>query len=632
MSRQRAILSLAGETVLPYLPAILLQALTVSALNVFFMLVQPLLMQALFAALEAGALAGTFRECARYGAALAAGFGLCYLNNVILDVNAFRVYHSAVCSLFSRWHRLRGEHAPEGIVFQDITAGAMSLGALLPDAVQVLFSVFALAFLLVFSAGTVSGLPFVLGVVFVLFLWLNVWQYKMVRDRENEEQQALGNAEADARLLFQEIGFLDRYALVEKEQKAYEKQRERAWKARFSKAKGQTWADVLASLLTGAAYLWLFLSAALKEGGNPAAMAGLAAAVSLIQSAAGNAAELLTRMRALTSALVPLRRAAAFLCDKPGGRTPCLHRRTFDGQRTETEAPDYRKAAVEIFCDVSGEADRGWKTEGEGLRRIEIREGEHVAVIGKNGSGKSTLLNRIAGLPCQDQGAQIRVYGGDPACFSFEKRRECISIAPKEDQLFQVSAAENIRMSLPVENGNIRKETIWQGDMRQWQGDMRQGDIRRRNMRQENVRKENGRKNRADAKFEETNRAFGEVEQRLEELASAFDAEPFLSVSAKKLSGGQARRTGLMRACMHPAKILLADEPTASLDRKNADQAMKALHQRAGQGTLIAVTHDSEYLSGFDRILLMENLEPVFAGTFEELKKTRAYERWLAAE
>ena len=202
MSSQRAILSLGAETVLPYLPAILLQALTVSALNVFFMLVQPLLMQALFAALEAGALAGTFRECARYGAALAAGFGLCYLNNVILDVNAFRVYHSAVCSLFSRWHRLRGEHAPEGIVFQDITAGAMSLGALLPDAVQVLFSVFALAFLLVFSAGTVSGLPFVLGVVFVLFLWLNVWQYKMVRDRENEEQQALGNAEADARRLF----------------------------------------------------------------------------------------------------------------------------------------------------------------------------------------------------------------------------------------------------------------------------------------------------------------------------------------------------------------------------------------------------------------------------------------------
>ena len=87
-----------------------------------------------------------------------------------------------------------------------------------------------------------------------------------------------------------------------------------------------------------------------------------------------------------------------------------------------------------------------------------------------------------------------------------------------------------------------------------------------------------------------------------------------------------------MRACMHPAKILLADEPTASLDRKNADQAMKALHQRAGQGTLIAVTHDPGYLSGFDRILLMENLEPVFAGTFEELKKTRAYERWLAAE
>ena len=48
-----------------------------------------------------------------------------------------------------------------------------------------------------------------------------------------------------------------------------------------------------------------------------------------------------------------------------------------------------------------------------------------------------------------------------------------------------------------------------------------------------------------------------------------------------------------------------------------------------------AVTVENLFFSrgmGFDRILLMENLEPVFAGTFEELKKTRAYERWLAAE
>lgn len=85
----------------------------------------------------------------------------------------------------------------------------------------------------------------------------------------------------------------------------------------------------------------------------------------------------------------------------------------------------------------------------------------------------------------------------------------------------------------------------------------------------------------------------------------------------------------LMRACIHSARIVLADEPTASLDAENAGKTMEMLHRCTKGKLLVVVTHDPESLKDFDRIIIMEKLQPIFVGNYEEVQKSTEYQRWL---
>lgn len=77
-----------------------------------------------------------------------------------------------------------------------------------------------------------------------------------------------------------------------------------------------------------------------------------------------------------------------------------------------------------------------------------------------------------------------------------------------------------------------------------------------------------------------------------------------------ELSGGQQQRVAMARALIKPSKLILADEPTGSLDQKNRDEIMQLLKEMNKQGkTIIVVTHDDEVAKQCQRIVHLAAIE-----------------------
>jgi len=79
------------------------------------------------------------------------------------------------------------------------------------------------------------------------------------------------------------------------------------------------------------------------------------------------------------------------------------------------------------------------------------------------------------------------------------------------------------------------------------------------------------------------------------------------SVAPQSLSGGEQQRVAIARAIVNRPQIILADEPTANLDRLSANKVMDALHSFHGVGvTCVIATHDEQILRGAQRIVHLE--------------------------
>ena len=169
-----------------------------------------------------------------------------------------------------------------------------------------------------------------------------------------------------------------------------------------------------------------------------------------------------------------------------------------------------------------------------------IHEGEFVGLIGPNGGGKTTLLKLLMGFLKPTIGS-VSIYGHPP-----EKALSKISYVPQSlsfDKQFPISAFE------VVLSGRLH--------CLPWHGQYSQED---RNLALEALEKVN---------------------------LTTFGSKPFGS-----LSGGQAQRCLIARALVSDPKILLLDEPTASVDSKAEADIYDILNQLKGKMTIVMVTHD----------------------------------------
>lgn len=189
---------------------------------------------------------------------------------------------------------------------------------------------------------------------------------------------------------------------------------------------------------------------------------------------------------------------------------------------------------------------------------LSIPEGKIMAIVGPSGAGKTTLL-QIAGTLDRPDSGTVLFDGIDLFSLKDKKlsafRNSHIGFVFQFHQLLpEFSALENVAMPALIA-GRSRKES-----------------------------------------FEEARRLLDELG-----LSHRSDHKP------AELSGGEKQRTAIARALINSPKVVLADEPTGSLDSRNREEIQEiisSLCQRRGQ-SFVVVTHDREMASIADCIVEM---------------------------
>ena len=202
-------------------------------------------------------------------------------------------------------------------------------------------------------------------------------------------------------------------------------------------------------------------------------------------------------------------------------------------------------------------------TKTQVLKKVsfEIKKGEFISVVGKSGCGKSTLLYILSTMDTDYQGKlsiDNQLVTDRSADHLAKLRNEKIGFVFQFHYLLnEFSALENI-MIPGLKLGKVSRE---------------------------------------------------ELEHRAMEKLRIFEMEEHALKKANQLSGGQKQRVAIARALINDPLLIMGDEPTGNLDKKNSDivyNKFKELTQEFGQ-TILIVTHDPEFAAGTDRTIEMED-------------------------
>lgn len=185
---------------------------------------------------------------------------------------------------------------------------------------------------------------------------------------------------------------------------------------------------------------------------------------------------------------------------------------------------------------------------------LEIERGEFVAIVGPSGSGKSTLLHIIGGVDNPDDG-KVYIDGNDISKYSSKElayfRRRKVGLIYQFYNLIQnLTVRHNIELPLKLDKRKINQDE------------------------------------------------FSDIVKKLG-IESKLDSFP------SELSGGQQQRVAIARSLIYNPSIILADEPTGNLDRKNSKEIIEIFKyfNKTLKQTIILITHDEEIALQTNRII-----------------------------
>lgn len=187
-----------------------------------------------------------------------------------------------------------------------------------------------------------------------------------------------------------------------------------------------------------------------------------------------------------------------------------------------------------------------------------VEQGQFVAIIGPSGSGKSTLLHILGGVDTPTSG-KVFVDGNDmytlnESALAIFRRRQIGLIYQFYNLIPVLNVEENIQLPLLLDHRSIN-------------------------------------------------------EQLYQQMIDKLSLRDRLTHLPNELSGGQQQRVSIGRALIANPTLVLADEPTGNLDRKNSEEIiklLKELHKEKNQ-TLIIITHDESIALQADRIISIED-------------------------
>lgn len=207
---------------------------------------------------------------------------------------------------------------------------------------------------------------------------------------------------------------------------------------------------------------------------------------------------------------------------------------------------------VENLCKVYGEGENQVTALDD--ISLTVEKGEFIAIIGSSGSGKSTLLHILGGVDIPTSGKVYLesqdVYAQNNEKLAIFRRRQVGLIYQFHNLIPTLNVVENITLPILMDKRKVNEE-------------------------------------------------------RLDDLLEMLGLQDRKHHLPNQLSGGQQQRVSIGRALMNAPAVMLADEPTGSLDSRNGHEIIKLLkesNKKYGQ-TLIMVTHDENIALQADRII-----------------------------
>ncbi|RCJ32485.1 ABC transporter [Nostoc minutum NIES-26] len=204
---------------------------------------------------------------------------------------------------------------------------------------------------------------------------------------------------------------------------------------------------------------------------------------------------------------------------------------------------------------------------GGGLRKqvlfdinLEINAGDIVIMTGPSGSGKTTLLTLMGGLRSAQEGS-LKILGQEICGANKQQltklRRQIGYIFQAHNLMTFLTTKENVRMSLELHDEFLNQD----------------------------------------------------INAKAIAMLETVGLGQRVNYYPENLSGGQKQRVAIARALVSHPKIVLADEPTAALDKKSGRDVVELMQKLAKEQncTILLVTHDNRILDIADRIIYMED-------------------------
>jgi ATP-binding cassette, subfamily B, bacterial PglK len=190
---------------------------------------------------------------------------------------------------------------------------------------------------------------------------------------------------------------------------------------------------------------------------------------------------------------------------------------------------------------------------------LEIRRGEKIGIVGVTGSGKSTLVDLLMGLLSPTSG-KFSIDGTEITPGNAAAWQRHIAHVPQSIFLSDATVAENIAFGVPLQQiDQARLETVSR---------------------------------------------IAQIDEHVRTLPEGYLTP--VGERGVRLSGGQRQRIGMARALYKGVDVLVLDEATSALDDATESRLMHALHEMAGDMTVIMIAHRLTTLKSCDRIVHLE--------------------------